>query len=630
MVTIKKYFAKVRFKYFNYHDAWKIGFYTIFVQPIIIMKSSGNYFKFFTGLLFSTGIIAAASATAQRSLNLSDSIRLNQLGFYPKAPKTAIVLTDHVQKFTVETTTGKTVFSGTLTPSAKPDLSGRTIYSANFSALKQPGNYLLKIDDAGYSYPFTVNANIHKKVAAAAIKGFYYQRASTPLPEKYAGKWNRAAGHPGNEVSIHPSAASDKRPAGTIISVPRGWYDAGDYNIYVVNSGITMGTLFSLYEDFSAHMKTVNLNIPESGNQLPDILDECLWNLRWMMAMQDPNDGGVYNKLTNASFDGMIMPDKANTPRYVVQKGTAATLDFAAILAQASRILKPFNKQLPGLADSCLKASVKAWQWALLNPKMAYNQDAMNRQFEPKVVTGGYGDSRFDDEFDWAAAELYITTKDDTYLKNLSIDNVRMSIPAWSQVRMLAFYSLLRNRSQLTPAMQKAVPALTNKLTAFADSLSNPTTLSAYQTAMGRSSRDFIWGSSSVAANQGIALINAYLLTHKKQYLDAALNNLDYLLGRNGTSYSLVTGFGYKPYMHPHHRQSVADGVVDPIPGLLSGGPNPSQQDKVPLPSKIPNRAYSDNDQAYASNEIAINWNAPFAYLANAIEALKTESYVSK
>jgi endoglucanase len=588
-----------------------------------------DHFNIFAGVLFSTCIFACASVNAQSDL-ASDSIRLNQLGFYPKAPKMAVVLTDHTQKFTIQSADHKTVFSGTLTPSAKPDLSGRTIYLADFSSLQQAGNYILNIPEANYRYPFTINIDIHQKVAAASIKGFYYQRASIPLHQKYAGKWNRPAGHMGNNVVIHPSAASDKRPAGSIISVPRGWYDAGDYNSYIVNSGITMGTLFSLYEDFPAHMNTVYLNIPESNNQLPDVLDECLWNLRWMLAMQDPNDGGVYNKLTNASFDDMVMPHKATAPRYVVQKGTAATLDFAAVMAQASRVLKPFEKQVPGLADSCLKAALNAWQWALANPKMAYNQNAMNKQFEPQIVTGGYGDSRFDDEFDWAAAELYITTKDEGYLKNLALDNIRLSIPTWSQVRMLAYYSLLRHRSSLTSSLKPFIPVLTNKLIAFADSLSNPATLSAYQTAMGRSNRDFVWGSSSVAANQGIALINAYLLTKNKQYLNAALANLDYILGRNGTSYSLVTGFGHKSIMHPHHRQSVADGIIEPVPGLLSGGPNPRPQDKVPLPTKIPNRALSDNDEAYASNEIAINWNAPFAYLANAIEALKTSAGYTK
>ena len=103
------------------------------------------------------------------------------------------------------------------------------------------------------------------------------------------------------------------------------------------------------------------------------------------------------------------------------------------------------------------------------------------------------------------------------------------------------------------------------------------------------------------------------------------LANLDYLLGRNGTGYSFVTGYGSKTPMHPHHRPSVADGIIDPVPGLLAGGPNPGMQDHVKVPSTVPDEAYIDNDQAYAVNEIAINWNAPLAYLANAIEALQSQ-----
>jgi endoglucanase len=94
-------------------------------------------------------------------------------------------------------------------------------------------------------------------------------------------------------------------------------------------------------------------------------------------------------------------------------------------------------------------------------------------------------------------------------------------------------------------------------------------------------------------------------------------------LGRNATGYSFVTGFGDKTPMFPHHRQSEADGIADPIPGLISGGPNPGQQDGCKTyPSKIPDESYTDAMCSYASNEIAINWNAPAAYLAGAIEAL--------
>ena len=117
----------------------------------------------------------------------------------------------------------------------------------------------------------------------------------------------------------------------------------------------------------------------------------------------------------------MIMPDKATSPRYAVQKGTAATLDFAAVTAQASRIFKKFNKQLPGLSDSCLKATRYAWKWALQNPALEYDQNAMNQKFEPKITTGAYGDKHFSDEWFWAACELLATTKDEQYYKRHSI-----------------------------------------------------------------------------------------------------------------------------------------------------------------------------------------------------------------
>ena len=207
-----------------------------------------------------------------------------------------------------------------------------------------------------------------------------------PLEKPFAGKWARPAGHPDKIVFVHPSAASDKRPAGTEIATPGGWYDAGDYNKYVVNSGITMGTLLSAYEDFSAYFDTLHTNIPESNDHTPDILNETLYNLRWMFTMQDPYDGGVYNKCTNAAFDSMVMPGVTKLPRYVVQKGTAATLDFAAVMAQCSRITRTMGSQLPGLSDSCLKAAKKAWQWALLNPALAYDQATMNTNLSRRYL----------------------------------------------------------------------------------------------------------------------------------------------------------------------------------------------------------------------------------------------------
>ncbi len=357
-------------------------------------------------------LLSAFTAHAQSN---AENIRLNQLGFYPQAEKLAIAVGEPTgSTFTVKSPDGKkTVFTGKLTTSQPSEFSKKPTQIADFSVLKTSGTYVVEIPGLGTSYPFFIQKEVHKAAAAASLKGFYYQRVSTDLPEKYAGKWHRPAGHAktDNEVLIHPSAASATRPANTIISSPRGWYDAGDYNKYIVNSGITMGTLLAAYEDFPDYFKNQKLNIPESTNQVPDILDEVLWNLRWMLTMQDPNDGGVYHKLTNLAFDGMIMPDKAVKPRYVVQKGTAATLDFAAVMAQASRVYKNYNRELPGLSDSCLNAAVKAWDWAQKNPQVVYDQEAMNKQTELKVTTGAYGDREFSDERTWAAAELYATTK---------------------------------------------------------------------------------------------------------------------------------------------------------------------------------------------------------------------------
>jgi endoglucanase len=143
---------------------------------------------------------------------------------------------------------------------------------------------------------------------------------------------------------------------------------------------------------------------------------------------------------------------------------------------------------------------------------------------------------------------------------------------------------------------------------------------------MGVRSSDFVWGSNAIAANQGMALLCAYRLTGDSTYLRAALANLDYLLGRNGPSYSFVTGFGSKSPMHIHHRPSQADGVEAPVPGLLAGGPNPHQEDHATTyPSNMPALSYTDDVESYASNEICINWNAPLVFLAVGLEALLSE-----
>lgn len=546
----------------------------------------------------------------------TELIKLNQIGFLPGAAKWAVVPEVAASRFqVVEADSNSVVFQGTLSAAATWAPAQTSVKLADFSALTQPGSYQLRVAGLADSPRFGIAPDAYAALNAASIKAFYFNRASTALLNEHAGVFARAAGHPDSHVLVHASAASPGRPEGSVIASPKGWYDAGDYNKYIVNSGITTYTLLAAYEHFPAFFQPQRLNIPESGNGLPDLLNETLWNLEWMLSMQDPADGGVYSKLTNKSFDGTVMPHQANGERYVVQKTSAAALDFAAVMATASRVFSAFEVQRPGLSARMLVAAQSAWAWAQAHPTVIFQQPA-------DIHTGGYGDSELSDEFAWAAAELYISTRNDAYYAAMNPEQVPNAVPWWGGVNPLAWMSLAQHRQHLTAAADQQLIA--SRITTLATRLEAAWPASAYR--VGLPTGDFGWGSNGGALNQAMMLIQGYRLSGTRSQLDAAQALLDYVLGRNATDMSMVTGFGERSTRHPHHRPSEADGIAAPIPGFLAGGPNPGQQDKagcpVPYPSSVPAKSYLDHYCSYASNEIAINWNAPLVYVSAALQVL--------
>jgi endoglucanase len=223
----------------------------------------------------------------------------------------------------------------------------------------------------------------------------------------------------------------------------------------------------------------------------------------------------------------------------------------------------------------------------------------------------------------WAASELYVSTKETVYLDTVKqyLDKP-LTLPSWSQVSFTGYYSLLRNEKLLPATAKTTITTLKKVIFHFADSLLQNRELNAFHTVIGGSVKDFAWGSNAVAANQGILLINAWLLSGNKKYLDGAVSNADYILGRNATGYCFLTGAGTYSTRDPHHRPSVADGIEDPVPGLLAGGPNPGKQDHCNYLFSEPETTYVDVNCSYASNEIAINWNAPLVYLLNSLESI--------
>ena len=571
---------------------------------------------------------AGAWQTGSPAAAANPAIKVDQVGYLPGAPKVALVAasapaTDFMVR---NASTNAVVFRGKLSAAVDDKDSGDQVQAADFSGLKTAGKYYLEAPGVGRSWQFSIDANAYSRAFYLAMRSYYGQRCGIAVdlgPEfpdyKHAachlvGAWHASSGKTGTRISA------------------KGWHDAGDYGRYVVNSGITTGTLLWTYEMFGDRVKGVKLNIPESGNKTPDILNEIEWNLDWMLSMQD-EDGGVWHKQTSEKFCAFIMPEKDDFVSYVVGTGqepfksSCATGDLAAVMAIAARAYKPFQ---PEYAAECLRSARKAFAWLDKYPNVRFNNP-------PPVATGGYGDGNCADERLWAAAELWRSTGEEAYEKYFlehytdfknagggrrggeaaaaaDAPLIRSTNPqAWANVSNLALWTYVLGKGKNA----QASTAIRDASLKAADEIVARTAALGYRNSM--TTRDYIWGSNSVAGNYGMQLLVADAFRHDPRYVDTALDNLHYLLGRNALSLSFVTWVGANTPHHPHHRPSGADGIVEPWPGFVVGGPNsgrsdPTMRAKVPA-SVPPAKAYIDDQEAYAANEVAINWNAPLVFL---------------
>jgi endoglucanase len=552
---------------------------------------------------------AQAAAATLAPTETTPAIYLNQVGYPPSAQKIASVANraaDGPQTFHVVNEAGAAVFSGTLTSAQLDAASGDHIAQADFSGVTTPGTYTLVVGELR-SDPIVIAPDVYKHALYLSTRMFYGQRCgcAVDLGDGYK--------HPICHTDGAYHASSGRSGKAKHLG---GWHDAGDYGRYVVNSGISTSTLLYAFDLYPDTLRNFSLDIPPHHRHLPDILAEVRWNLDWMLSLQDPHDGGVWHKQTSEHFCAFIMPQDDKLTSYIIGSGhapyktTAATADLAATAALASRIYRPFDSRY---ADHCLKVADKAFTWAVANPNQPFENPA-------GVSTGGYGDSQLTDELLWAAAELFRATGDLRYevqfLADFSAEAVRLHIsePGWGNLFSLGCFAYAQ-----TPTAQPLVVDLIRKaFTQAADALVAASGTNGYANTLGF--RDYGWGSNGACANQSVLLYLADLLAPNPAYLPAALSNLHYLLGRNCHGVSWVTQLGVRPFMHPHHRPSAADGIVAPWPGMLSGGPNrhPGDAAARTLPQMPPMRMWLDNEGAYSMNEIAINWNAPLVFLLTA------------
>ena len=541
------------------------------------------------------------------SQTLFGEVLVNQVGYFTNSQKFVFVTGQADSFFVFEKASGNKLFSGPLIFTSLSDPgTGMLTYMGDFSSLQTPGNYFIKTELEESSFTFSISDTVFKSAYKKVQKAFYFQRCGMTLSQPFAGIYKHNICHNADGY-FHSTTGK----TGTSVTTG-GWHDAGDFGKYIVNAGITVGTMLMAYEQFPERFNSDDTNIPESGNSVPDLLDEVQYELEWFLKMQDEN-GGVYFKVTRENFSGFVMPETDHEKRYIYQISSTATGDFAAVMAMAARIFKSFDSEF---ANLCLSAAEKAWAYLEANTSI---QPVGGFKNPSGTNTGEYGDGSDSDERLWAASELFLTTGDAVY-NNYFIANYKsgglISSMYWGSVKTLGLLDYLNVNQSTSNASIKL--EIKNSLQSYCSNLYSNSSQSGLRTVI--KPGEYHWGSNSDVLNKAIILLFGFQHSADSLFYNTALSQLNYILGINGNNISYVTGLGTNRVMHPHHRQSAADGILEPIPGLLAGGPNQNLGDDPILQSHFtsstpPALCYIDDQGSYASNEIAINWNAPLVFV---------------
>lgn len=563
------------------------------------MGAHSVYFDNFALYLLDDSNLTESAAAVKKI-----GVNCNQAGYLPDAVKKAVVRdsakTPAGGSFTVvDAATGEAVYTGPLSGSSFSAACGERTATADFSQLTRAGTYKVVTESGGESFPFEIGAGVYDSLAASVLRMFYLQRCGTEIADAVFG---HKACHTGRAVVYGDES-------GAAGAVTGGWHDAGDYGRYTVAGAKAAADLMLAWEAFGPQFGD-DTGIPESGNGVPDILDEVKYELDWLLMMQNPETGGVYHKITCAAFPDTVMPEKETDQLILSPVSTTATADFAAVTAMASRI---FSAADPSYQAVCLNAAEKAWGYLRVTPG-----DSVGFRNPDSISTGAYDDRKDTDERFWALAELYKATGKSEYLSELKkykADDVGSGL-GWQDVGAYGMYAYLTCGGRLS-AHQKKIAA---RFSGLADEAAAKSETDAYGAAMGE--HDYCWGSNMSVANAGMLLLMAERLAPKSGYAEAAGRQLDYLLGTNTNSYCFVTGFGTLSPLDPHHRPSQAKGRA--APGMLVGGPDADLDDPYAagvLAEEAPAACYADSARSYSCNEVTIYWNSPLVYLLAGVKA---------
>ncbi len=534
--------------------------------------------------------------------NATDNVCLNQVGFFPEARKTFVTrLTDVSSEYSIiDVKTNEAVYTGSFTGTVEAKEAGESVLQGDFSDFTTPGEYVIQVSNGEESYPFEIKEGVYDDLLKELFLFFYRQRCGCAVEGDVAGKWAHPECHTA-EANIYDTKDYKE--------VNGGWHDAGDYGRYIVAGATSVADMFMAYEDFTNLWKSDDLGIPESGNGIPDILDEARYELDWMLKMQDEATGGVYHKVSCGDFPGYVMPDGETKKLIIAPISPTATGDFAAVMAMASRIYAPYDSEF---AKTALEVAVKAWDYLEANPNMEGFKNP------PGIYTGEYGDGDSGDERYWAAVELLKVTGEQKY-KDFAENSIRSRVPVgmgWDAMGTYANAAYLSLPEDLHDAELKG--KIVETLKNVAGEYLNNVRTDGYMCDLGT---NYCWGSNlSVCTYARLMLLTEKYAPEMEGLSTAAYDQLSYLLGQNAVSYSFVSGFGTKCTSNSHHRPSICKSSE--MPGMVAGGPNGGCEDGIAgkaLKGQPPAKCYIDDSGSYSTNEVAIYWNSPVLYLVSAI-----------
>jgi len=554
----------------------------------------------------------AVAAATPAVVSPTTAVSVNQVGYFATGTKTAVYAKEGSQTYPwilSDAKTGSQVAQGTTGPGRADPVSGDTVHTIDFSSFQQTGTFVLTVDGAKSS-PFRIANDVMAGLSRESLLYFYRNRSGMELKADVAGAaWARPAGHLSDaKVKVYEGYTY-------LVNGLGGWYDAGDFGKYVVNGGISVWTLLNAFERSPRGTEPAGV---------PTILEETRWEMNFLLGMQipagQPLAGMVFHKLHDRKWSGVPtnLPERVQAwERFAYEPSTAATLNLAAVAAQSARLWKDKDA---AFAQQCLTAAKTAWKAALDHPALLAGN-------YPGEGGGNYDDTNVADDFYWAAAELAVTTGDKEYLDYVRSSPSFRSFPGqtrgagsmnWGDTAALGTLSLVTAGKGLNSA---ELDTLKGQVVATADRYLKILGGEGYSVPM--AVEGYVWGSNSGVLNNALVLASAYDLTGKAPYRDAVVHAMDYLLGMNSLRKSFVSGFGVDALAHPHHRVWGNDpdsGYPAPPPGAVAGGPNANLQDPDMQAANLDKRPiakrYLDQIGSYATNEVAINWNAPLVWVA--------------